>query len=166
MNKIEIKLNKMINELWQLIRDNEEKLSDFFFGDHDLDVDILIFMHKSLQLISGELLIKKKEYEKYAIKNYSNEDYVDMISESFVQKLPSMDDIEENEKYIEDIRDIMWGYIKGKQPEIWHILEIFDKKDHELSDKEIITMVDCGVIVFIECSLKKRETLLLELSSL
>ena len=166
MDKIQGKLSFQINKGWQEIRERQNELKDLLFGEGDVKNHGLL-LHKSLQLVLGELLLHKEKYKKFPIKRYSEEDFVDMVIQSFNQETPSLDDVEGNKEYIESIREIMWGHIKSKHIKLWRFLAFLDMESQaNITSEQIEMLMDCAVIVFVESIIREREIQLLEHSYL
>lgn len=136
-----------------------------FLTDAKKTPQVATLIAMSIKLIMSEFVINPNNYNKYPVQRYSDEDFVDMVIRAMALKIPSIEDIKGNEKYIDEIREVIWGHIKihlERLPQI--LLLMIDPKMLEVGLKEddADIFLECLTVAWVECVLRKRESLILE----
>ena len=160
MNK-NVKLITIGNEIWSEMRDNTDAIQKFLKGGTCSKL-MGSYLYNSLRLVLIELISNKSVYEKYPSKYYSEEDFVDLVIESCGTKIPSINDIEGNNIFSDEIRTIMWGHIKNKYVELILLMKEMKQKDFQMEQKYFNLLRDCLTVIFVEVIIRKREIQLLE----
>jgi len=151
----------VLDKLWAKSRDNIDEIRDFLStGFPSKNMDVII--HDSLKQVVGEFIVNEEEYKKYPIIELEDEDFVDMVIESIATKIPEIHDIEENDKYIREFREIIWGCIKKYINEANLLFTNFYNKEYVLTKTDMELLMRCVTVVFVETVLRKREIQLLE----
>ena len=151
------------NSMWVIMKENMSKMGSFLRAPQKSSDNVELFTI-AFKLILSELVLNRDDYNKYCAKEYSDEDFVDMVIESMALKVPKIEDTKGNEKYIDDIRTIMWGHIKSRISRFSEILAFEDietmKKESTPEDMDIF--MECLTVIWVECVLRLRETQILE----
>ena len=176
------KIIEFNSQAWTTIKENEEKIIDFFIYKKKEDIDIeevgqLMFL--SLKLILSELILHKEDYDKYPIINFKC-NFIEKMAELFLHnKVPPSNDFEGTNNYIEEFRKNLWGHVKSQKEKISSALiyltdkddiddmNYFEKNEIKKIKKDGIQSIttclgDCLMIVFIENILRNRELKILE----
>ena len=150
------------SRMWQEIRPHMTEMEDFL-TDEKITSNTPLLLYNSCQLVLSELVLNHELYSRYLTRDYSDEDFVNMIIASMNNVSPGIDDIEGNTKYMEDIRNVIWGHIKKYQKEFVAILRTFnDDNDRIINGRELLILKECMTVVFVECALREREMTLLQ----
>ena len=161
MDSVKINMLSVLDKLWAKSRDNIDEIRDFLStGFPSKNMDVII--HDSLKQVVGEFIVNEEEYKKYPIIELEDEDFVDMVIESIATKIPEIHDIEENDKYIREFREIIWGCIKKYINEANLLFTNFYNKEYVLTKTDMELLMRCVTVVFVETVLRKREIQLLE----
>jgi hypothetical protein len=152
------------NRMWAEISDNILDIRSFLTGEPHGNCDISKIMCYSLKLIVSEIVLNKDNYERYRVKNYTEENFVDMVIESTGHQVPDIEDIKGNEFYIGEIRDIIWGHIKSQSKEIVYLLESMGDQEnsHQISSEDYSLLRECLTVCFVESLLRTREAHVLD----
>lgn len=169
-SKKELEVMSLNNTEWEIIKGRFKDI-EAFLKEGESPEDIGLLMFNSLRLVTAELLVNREKYDKYPAKNYTEEDFVDLVIESIVESSPSLDDREGSLKYIDDIRKIMWGYVKNDIKKISSLLislveDVEQKITDPVSQENMKLLIRCLTIVYVEILLRQRELQILELSFL
>ena len=164
MKKEAVQLNDFNNSAWELMRVHMRDIENFLSG-RVWTPEIPNLIATSIKLILSELAIHRHKYEKYPAKIYSDEEFVDMVIDSMTSKSPDIKDVKANEIYIDENRKIIWSHIKIHVKRITEILVAMIDPD---GAKDVIPETDgdifmeCLTVVWVECTLRDRETRMLE----
>ncbi len=151
------------NSMWVIIKKNMSKIGSFL-RDPQKSSDKVGFFIIAYRLVLSELVLNSEGYNKYCAKEYSEEDFVDMVIESIALKIPEIEDTEGNEKYIEEIRNITWGHIKSRILRFSDMLSFGDVETmkKEFTPEDMDVFMECLTVIWVECVLRLRETQILE----
>ena len=168
MDKEEAKLITNNDELWTMFSERLVDVKEILVGNgENIDIDVSRnLLYNALKVIIGDLYINKKQYEELSnnIELKNKDDFLNFVLKSLGNEIPPIEQKEENEKYINKFREIIWVYIKKYEKLLLLLLlKINDETDSSaLSDVETNLMVSCLIVVFIECVLRNREFQILE----
>ena len=157
-----VKVLSVIDQEWTYISEQNSVIRDYLVGKSNNREIISSALYISLRLVASELTLYKNSYILFPQKEYSEEDFIDLIIENIGNKLPSIDDKEGNNSYINNMRKIVWGYIKCHVKEIILLLKKTTIENYKVDSEDIHLMKDCLVVVFVESLMRNRELQLLE----
>jgi len=155
------------NETWKFLKDHIVEIG-IFLSTNKMTDNIIDCMVESVKLIISEFILNPQNYQKYSIKEYTADDFVDMIIEDISISVPNIDDYEENKEYIDNFRNIIWGYIKQYKnilPDIlisMEDLEYVEDIEEPLNTDYSDICIKCLTVVWVECILRIREAHILE----
>jgi len=163
MQDEKVKLIAFNNVTWELMKFNIKDIGQFL-SDHEQVPGMSHLILMSVKLVLSELFIRKEHYGKnYPFITYSEEDFVDMVIDSMVVKLPDLDDEAANKDFMEDIRNTIWGHIKTRVLRLSDIMKaMLEDHDTELSGNDVSIFMECLTVVWVECLLRDREAYILE----
>lgn len=109
MTNNKILLQAAIDGMWAELRAYEKEFSDFFSGKKSSKrtVEALLL---ALKLVISEYALDASKYSKYSPDNYTKEDFIKLAATSPSDLGVNMEDIEECKKFMEELREVMWGY--------------------------------------------------------
>jgi hypothetical protein len=117
------------------------------------------------KIVINELRSNKNKYKEYPLIKYTDEDFVDFIIDIKNNSLPPLEDHEACSFYINNIRKIMWGFMKYREKKIREIINNeFNPIYIRLKGKDYIydLLEECLTVVWIECFFKRKEAKMLE----
>lgn len=152
------------DRLWIELREYNKDIVSYLGGDDSISLKTINkILHISLKLIISELLINKKEYEKYPTKIYTTGDFIQLAIVDSGKKKVDYNDQEECEKFMEEIRAIIWGYIKQYYEELSDIiLSIIEDEKKQITGEEYNRLMECVCVAYIEANFRERELYFLE----
>jgi len=154
------------NSLWVRVDQNLDKIKTILSRESVVP-SAGEFFYDSLKLIAIELETNKNKYNKYPSTILSEEQLVDIVIESIAENLPNIDDIEKNKTYNDELRVIIWGYMKSNFLKIFRLASKLSLRPNELVNQEDMDLMeDCLAVVFVEAIIRKREMQILENSYL
>lgn len=174
MNQVQIQLMAFNHSTWDLMKQNMEDVGRFLatnVTDIDLDKevngdgDIPTLIAMSIKLVLSELILYAEDYEKYPVREYSDEDFVEMVINIQGNDIPDVHDSKGNEVYFDGLREIMWGHIKGYANKLSEILMVMDDPDKfrdDMDEMKAGIFLECLTVCWVECVLRKREAYILE----
>jgi hypothetical protein len=159
--KNQVSLIKNSDKLWPIFKNRLQDIKNYLTGkDIPQDINELLFF--SYGLVMGELSTNKEFYDNYPPKRFTDEEFVDLVIESM-----SHFDIkvkQKEESYIEDLRQIAWGYVKSYHEGMSKLLNKCGKKDYFFTKKDVELFVISLATVYIECVIRNQEEQSLEKS--
>jgi len=164
MDENTIQLVNFNNSSWEYAKDHIETMEEFF-STYEKSQEVAKLIVLSVKLVLSELMLKRDIYSKYPAKVYTEEDFVNMVIESMETNAPNADDLKANDAYFNDMRSIMWGHIKTRAQRLADVLVAVDREgtaDGIVSDDDGVAFIECLMVVWTECILRKRESQLLE----
>ena len=154
------KLTALMDETWEIMKDYMTEMREFLLTFKPTP-NINYLLYNSLRLVAHELSVNRDLYKKYPLQEFNDEDFVNLVITSMTDNVPGIAEQEENAKYMENIRKIVWGYIKKYKEQMSSLLSATDVSQ-TLNDNEMLMMQECMMVVLVECILRKREMILLE----
>ena len=164
MEKNKVQLINFNSTSWEYMKDHIEEIGEFL-STYDKTPSVAELIVLSVRLILSEVMLYNDIYKKYPAVVYTDEDFVDMVIESMETTAPDPNDLKANDIYFDDMRRTMWGHIKTRISRLFKILGTMsnpDTRDESLSDEDANVFVECLMVVWVECILRKRESQLLE----
>ncbi len=146
------------------MRDHMTEVAEFL-TDAKKTPQVAMLIAMSVKLIMSELVINPKSYDRYPVQEYSDENFVDMVIDAMALKVPGIEDVKGNEKYIEEIREIIWGHIKihsERLPQILVLMADPEMLKVGLEEDDADIFLECLTVAWVECVIRKRESLMLE----
>lgn len=157
--KDKIKLRRILDFTWPGLELYISVMATYLQGGKitKSDDEKIIFklMIACLTAVVGELYTNDK-YAKYQSKNYTEEDFVDMVIESIGHKFPNKNDREGIIEYVENFRSILWGYARHHCKEYLELYE--DLNEIFVNDSSFSFLRECMTIVTVESGLKSLES--------
>ncbi len=152
------------DRLWIELREYNKDIVDYLSGDDNIDFEVINkILHISLRLIISELLVNKEEYEKYPVKNLDIDEFIQLTIVDSGKKKFDYNNQEECEKFMEEIRAIIWGYIKQYYEELSDIIiAVIGDKSRQLTQSNYDRLTECVCVAYIESNFRKREIHFLE----
>ena len=145
--------------LWKELRTYNEEIIDFLVNGIQ-GKNIGKICHSSLKLVVAELKLKLNEYKKYKFNDCIPKDWFSMFLNN--TKL-DINNVEEVRKNMQEIREIMWGYISQYYEDIVNIfLRLSKDEEYNYSDKQRIHLTECICVAFIETNMRRKEIELFE----
>jgi len=157
-----MKLIALNNKSWRTIKENRSKVVEFFVYNKR-DPIIYELFAISIELIISEFILNPQYYDKYPSKDYSNKDLVNVVIDTIGSSVPpDIDKFEDNEKYIDELRNLIWGYMKmlytKNSSTFFRIME----KEGKLVKKDMNILENCLIVVWVESFLRNREHIIIE----
>jgi len=164
MKKETVQLNDFNNSSWELMRVHMGDIGEFL-STREQTPEIPNLIAISVKLVLSELVTNFQKYEKYPARIYSDEEFVDMVIESMIEKIPDIKDVKATEKYIDEQRKIIWSHIKIHAKRIAEILVAMadpNEVDNAVKEEDGHIFMECLTVVWVECLLRDREMRMLE----
>ncbi len=152
------------DRLWIELREYNKDIVNYLSGDSSVSLEIINkILHISLKLIISELLVNKEEYEKYTVRDYNTDDFIQIAIIDSGKKKIDYSNREQCEEFMEGIREVMWGYIKQYYNELSNIILLMSEdKRREITEKEYARLMECVCVAYIEANFRERELYFLE----
>ena len=160
-----IGINMVISKadsMWSELRDYNEDIVNYL-TDGTFNDNTNKLLNMALKLIISELLAHGKKYEKYPIQKYTTDDFIKMAVVAPVNKEIDYDNEEECEKFMEEVRGIMWGYIRQYYDDITNLfLSLCREEKEDINEDEFSRLIECLCVAYIETNFRKKELYFLE----
>lgn len=161
----EIGINMVISQadsMWGELREYNKDIINYL-ADGTFNENTNNLLNIALKLIISELLTHGKDYEKYPIQKYTTDDFIKMAIINPVDKDIDYDNQEECEKFIGEVRAIMWGYIRQYYEDLTKLFMSLCKDDKEdINEDEFSRLIECLCVAYIETNFRRRELYFLE----
>lgn len=150
------------DRLWVELRDHNEDIINYLSGGA-ISNNINRLFEISLKLVISELLIGREKYEKYPVNKFTTDDFIQMAVIDPTKKNIDYDNQEECEPFMEEVRAVMWGYIKQYYEELTDLfLSLNREYERDINDDEMDRLIECLCVTYIETNFRRRELYFLE----
>jgi hypothetical protein len=156
------RLTAKTDRLWTEIREYNEDIVGYL-SDGTYTDNINKAFNISIKLIIAELLVNREKYDKYPIKKLTTDDFIKMAIVDPTKKKIDLDIQEECEPFMEEVRSIIWGYIRQHYNDLKDLfLSINSDNRDDITEEEMDRLIECLCVTYIETNFRRRELYFLE----
>jgi hypothetical protein len=149
------------DRMWIEIREYYEEIIDFL-SDGIEGKNISYIIDLSLKLVVAELILNEEKYASYNLKEYSIDEFIKKAIIEPIKDTPDYEDRKNSEKFIEEVRSEMWGYIKRYYNDLIDIFFAIEYKEFPLTEEQENRLIECVCVVYIESNFRQKEIYFLE----